>query len=77
MRPSRGFYAVKPGASKSPCGSEPARESGVSDTQTSPDPPPSRAGSLPHVYSPWLLSRVDKHMDIRIFDFPHMASRSP
>ncbi|KAA8744715.1 hypothetical protein FE275_01530 [Pseudomonas koreensis] len=31
-----------------PCGSEPARESGVSFNTALTDPSPSRAGSLPH-----------------------------
>ncbi|TMU82291.1 hypothetical protein FGA82_02010 [Pseudomonas fluorescens] len=35
-------------AKHNPCGSELARESGVSDTSMSTDPTPSRASSLPH-----------------------------
>nr|TSB51402.1 hypothetical protein FEE99_15225 [Pseudomonas sp. ef1] len=32
-----------------PCGSEPARESAVSNAISFTDPPLSRAGSLPHI----------------------------
>ncbi len=41
-----------------PCGSEPAREDGVSDTSVSTDTPSSRAGSLPQGYPGYFSKAV-------------------